>query len=158
MFFELIMEDLKANIKNNKSVLERNHMKNPSFTFNKVNELAHFVGQKYNIEIRLHFPDSSKIHELDSFGTENIGLTVDKFRKQFPIPREDIKKKAHELTCFREASDAYMYEGKEGVRVLLESGRLEIQPGAVHLWCKIDSEIVMFIDWLLQNVYLINKN
>ena len=157
MFFESIMEDLKANIENNKSVLERNHMKNPSFTFNKVNELAHFVGQKYNIEIKLHFPDSSKIHELDSFGTENIGLTVDKFRKQFPIPREDIKKKAHELSCFREANDAYMYEGKEGVRVLLESGRLEIQPGAVHLWCKIDSEIVKFIDWLLQNVYLINK-
>ena len=157
MFFESIMEDLKANIENNKSVLERNHMKNPSFTFNKVNELAHFVGQKYNIEIKLHFPDSSKIHELDSFGTENIGLTVDKFRKQFPIPREDIKKKARELSCFREASDAYMYEGKEGVRVLLESGRLEIQPGAVHLWCKIDSEIVKFIDWLLQNVYLINK-
>ena len=51
-----------------------------------------------------------------------------------------------------------MYEGKEGVRVLLESGRLEIQPGAVHLWCKIDSEIVKFIDWLLQNVYHINKN
>jgi hypothetical protein len=151
------MEDLKANIENNKSVLERNHMKNPSFTFNKVNELAHFVGQKYNIEIKLHFPDSSKIHELDSFGTENIGLTVDKFRKQFPIPREDIKKKARELSCFREASDAYMYEGKEGVRVLLESGRLEIQPGAVHLWCRIDSEIVKFIDWLLQNVYLINK-
>jgi hypothetical protein len=157
MFFESIMEDLKANIENNKSVLERNHMKNPSFTFNKVNELAHFVGQKYNIEIKLHFPDSSKIHELDSFGTENIGLTVDKFRKQFPIPREDIKKKARELSCFREASDAYMYEGKEGVRVLLESGRLEIQPGAVHLWCRIDSEIVKFIDWLLQNVYLINK-
>jgi hypothetical protein len=158
MFFELIMEDLKTNIENNKSVLERNHMKNPSFTFNKVNELAHFVGQRHNIEIKLHFPDSSKIHEIDSFGTENIGLTIDKFRKQFPIPREDIKKKARELTCFKEASDAYMYEGKEGVRVLLESGRLEIQPGAVHLWCKIDSEIVMFIDWLLQNVYLINKN
>src|SRR4030095_908312 len=130
----------------------------PTFTFNKVNELAHFVGQKYNIEIKLHFPDSSKIHELDSFGTENIGLTVDKFRKQFPIPREDIKKRAYELSCFRKASDAYMYEGKEGVRVLLESGRLEIQPGAVHLWCKIDSEIVKFIDWLLQNVYLINKD
>jgi hypothetical protein len=158
MLFVSIMEDLKANIENNKSVLERIHKKNPSLTFHKVNELAQFVGHKYNIEIKLHFPESSKIHEIDSFGTENIGLTVDKFRKKFPIPREDIKKKAHELPCFREASDAYMYEGKEGVRILLESGRLEIQPGAVHLWCKIDGEIVMFIDWLLQNVYLINKN
>ena len=51
-----------------------------------------------------------------------------------------------------------MYEGKEGVRVILESGRLEIQPGAVHLWCKINSEIVTFIDWLLQYVYLVNRN
>jgi hypothetical protein len=158
MLFVLIMEDLKRNIESNKSVLEMNLNKNPSLTYHKVNELAHFVGRRYNMEIKIHFPDSSQIHKIDSFGTENIGVTIDKSRKKFPIPREDIKKKAHELTCVREVSDAYMYEGKEGVRVILESGRLEIQPGAVHLWCKINSEIVTFVDWLLQYVYLVNRN
>ena len=147
MLFVLIMEDLKRNIESNKSVLEMNLKKNPSLTYHKVNELAHFVGRRYNMEIKIHFPDSSQIHKIDSFGTENIGVTIDKSRKKFPIPREDIKKKAHELTCVREVSDAYMYEGKEGV-----------QPGAVHLWCKINSEIVTFIDWLLQYVYLVNRN
>ena len=50
MLFVLIMEDLKRNIESNKSVLEMNLKKNPSLTYHKVNELAHFVGRRYNME------------------------------------------------------------------------------------------------------------
>ena len=60
MLFVLIMEDLKRNIESNKSVLEMNLKKNPSLTYHKVNELAHFVGRRYNMEIKIHFPDSPK--------------------------------------------------------------------------------------------------
>ena len=109
------------------------------------------------MEIKIHFPDSSKIKEISSYGTENIGVIIDKSRKKFPIPREDIKKKAGHDRVHR-SKDAYMYEGKEGIRVILKSGRIEIQPGAIHLWCNIDSEIITFIDWLMQYVYFNNKN
>ena len=54
MLFVLIMEDLKRNIESNKSVLEMNLKKNPSLTYYKVNELANFVGRRYNIELKIH--------------------------------------------------------------------------------------------------------
>jgi hypothetical protein len=151
--FGSVMEELKANIDSNKSVIESSLKKNPLLGFNKVNELAHFVGRRYNMEIRLHFPDSSRIREISSIGTENIGIVIDNSLKRFPISREEIKREAEGLADFVEATDAYMYEGKEGVRVLLRSGRLEIQPGAVHLWCKVDIQIVGYVDWLMQYVY-----
>jgi hypothetical protein len=153
MAFGSIMEELKANIDSNKSLIESSLKKNPLLGFYKVNELAHFVGRRYNMEIRLHFPDSSRIREISSFGTENIGIVIDNSRKRFPVSREEIKREAEGLADFVEARDAYMYEGKEGVRVLLRSGRLEIQPGAVHLWCKVDSQVVRYVDWLMQYVY-----
>jgi len=151
------MEELRINIDSNRSVIESSLKKNPALAFYKVNELAHFVGRRYNIEIYIHFPDSSKIKDVPSFGTENLGIIIDKSRKKFPIPRENIKRKAIEMKDFIEAKDAYMYEDKEGVQVSVISGRLEIQPGMVHLWCKIDKDVIIFVDWLMQYVYLVRK-
>src|SRR5918995_7392406 len=124
MAFGSIMEELKANIDSNKSLIESSLKKNPLLGFYKVNELAHFVGRRYNMEIYNYFPDSSKIKEVISFGTENLGIIIDKSRKKFPIPKEHIKRKALDMKDFIEAKDAYMYEDKEGVRVLVTSGRL----------------------------------
>ena len=59
--FGTIMEELKANIDSNKSVIELSVKKNPLLGFNKVNELAQLVGRRYNMDIRLHFPDSSSL-------------------------------------------------------------------------------------------------
>jgi hypothetical protein len=80
---------------------------------------------------------------------------VDKFRKTFPVPREAIKNKAVELVPGSKAQDAYMYEGKEGVKVLLQNGRIEVLPGSIHLWCRIDPPVTKYADWLMQNVYLV---
>ena len=157
MLFSSVMEELRMNIDSNRSVIESSIKKNPALAFYKVNELAHFVGRRYNMEIYIHFPDSSKIKDVSSFGTENLGIIIDKSRKKFPIPKEDIKRKALDMKDFIEAKDAYMYEDKEGLQVSVISGRLEIQPGMVHLWCKIDRDVISFVDWLMQYVYLVRK-
>jgi hypothetical protein len=53
-----------------------------------------------------------------------------------------------------QAHDAYMYEGKEGVKIIVENGRIEVLPGSIHLWCKVDDEkLKNYVDWLMQNVY-----
>jgi len=79
---------------------------------------------------------------------------VDKFRKTFPVPREEVKKKAIELLGgSAEPQDAYMYEGKEGIRVVMPQGRIEILPGSVHFWCRIDDRVKSYADWLMQNLY-----
>ena len=157
MLFSSVMEELRMNIDSNRSAIESSIKKNPARAFYKVNELAHFVGRRYNMEIYIHFPDSSKIKDVPSFVTENLDIIIDKSRKKFPIPKEDIKRKALDMKDFIEAKDAYMYEDKEGLQVSVISGRLEIQPGMVHLWCKIDREVISFVDWLMQYVYLVRK-
>src|SRR3712207_8481472 len=57
-----------------------------------------------------------------SYGTENISLVVDKFRRVFPIPKEIVKQKAIELIGNdAEPKDAYTYEGKEGAKIIIMS-------------------------------------
>ena len=157
VLFSALVGELKSNIHNNRNALYAILKKNPNLAYQKVNEIAVFTGSHYNLNLQLHFPDSKKIYDVNSYGTENIGIVVDKFRKTFPIPREDIKRKAIEIMGNNiQPQDAYMYEGKEGIKVILENGRIEILPGSIHLWCKIDEKkLKSYCDWLMQNVYFL---
>jgi hypothetical protein len=86
-----------------------------------------------------------------------VGIVVDKFRRTFPIPRDKVKQQAEQmLGPEAKAQDAYMYEGKEGVKVVMPGGgRLEVLPGSIHLWCNVDGDSVRaYADWLMENVYL----
>ena len=153
--FASLMEDLKRNIELNKDSLAKILRKSPNLAYQKVNELATFTGSRYGVDLQLHFPVAGKISDLDSYGTENIRIVVDKFRKTFPVPREEVKKKAVELLGVdAKPQDAYMYEGKEGVRVVMPAGRIEILPGSVHFWCKIDDRVSSYATWLMENLYV----
>jgi hypothetical protein len=69
------------------------------------------------------------------------------------MPREQVKSQAIKVLDTIRVEDAYMYEGKEGVRVITKSGRLEVLPGSVHLWCRIDQPVKYYVDWLMDMVY-----
>jgi hypothetical protein len=154
--FSKILDDLKFNIDTNRSFFEKILKKNPSLVYSKINEIAQFVGSRYGIELRIHFPDPAKIYAVDSYGKENIGIVVDRFKKNFSLPREIIKTKAIETIPHATASDAYMYEGKEGVRISFKQGRIELLPGSIHIWCTLDKEIEDYINWLFNNVLVIS--
>lgn len=158
MIFSDLISDLRLNFMANKAVLEELARKNSNLAFARINEIAHFVGKRYNLDLQLHFPDSRKISDFDLYGRENIGIIVDKFRKNFIISREIVKSKAAASIPGAQVLDAYMYESKEGVRVILKNGRIEILPGSVHIWCLIDSYIENYINWLLAEVFVSKKN
>lgn len=149
-----LMTELKDNIDLNKDLIQSILNKNPNMVYQKINEISLITGSRYNINLQLHFPDPKKISEVESFGEENIGIVIDKFRRKFPISRENIKLKAIELLGNVKAQDAYMYEGKEGVKIIFENGRIEVLPGSCHFWCKIDERVKSYGDWLMSNVYL----
>jgi hypothetical protein len=156
--FSALLKELKSNIDYNRKALENSLKVNPSLTYQKVNEITHSVGSRYRLNLQIHFPDSRRLSVIDSYGTENLGIVFDKHRKRFPIQREAVKKKALELFSASKAEDAYMYEGKEGVRVTFAEGRLEILPGSIHLWCNVENEGVKdYVDWLFENVYDLDK-
>ena len=158
--FTNIMSDLQLNIERNHDVLVAALKRSQNIAYQKVNEIALFVGSRHGVNLQIHFPISGKITELATYGTENIGIVVDKFRKTFPVPREIVKQKATEILGNEaKPQDAYMYEGKEGVKVIITSngGRIEVLPGSVHFWCRIDERIKTYGDWLMQNVYFYDK-
>ncbi len=154
--FSSLITDLTNNIDSNMEFFKTTLTKKPTLVYYKLNELSNFVGSRYNLKLEIHFPNSSKIYSLDEYGKENISIVIDKFRKAFPIPREQIKQEA--INSFKNASviDAYMYEGKEGIKIVFNDkikSRIEILPGSFHLWVKIDKDVEKFCNWLLLNVY-----
>lgn len=156
MMFSKIIEDLKMNFNTNRNFFVKYSKSNPNMIYSKINDIAQFVGSRYGIDLKLHFPDPSKIYLLDSYGSENIGIVVDRFKKNFSISRELIKSKAVETIPGASVSDAYMYEGKEGVRILFNKGRLELLPGSIHIWSQIDKDVENYVNWILTNVLVKN--
>ena len=156
MSFSNLYSDLLYNIKYHNNEIQQALKKNPNSAYQYVNQLSEFTGSRYNVTLNLHFPDPKKIYDVENYGKENLGLVVDKFRKKFPIPRDVIKQKAMELLENVTPQDAYMYEGKEGLKILSPQGRIEILPGSIHIWCRIDENLIKFCDWLIQQVLLIN--
>ncbi|MEO9319906.1 MAG: hypothetical protein ABI361_04465 [Nitrososphaera sp.] len=154
-----LLTELRANVESNRASIEVSLSKSPNMAYRQVNELAKFVGLRHSLDLQLHFPNPASITDVSSYGSENVGIVFDKFKRNFPIPRDVIKQKAAEVLGSEiKAQDAYMYEGKEGVRVIIKVGqRIEILPGSVHFWCKIDSQVRDFGDWLLENVYAVRK-
>jgi hypothetical protein len=158
MSFSQLHSDLLYNLKYHNNDIQQALKKSPNSVYQYVNQLSEFTGSRYNVNLNLHFPDPKKIYDVENYGMENLGLVVDKFRKRFPIPRDTIKQKAVELLGEVTPQDAYMYEGKEGLKILFPQGRIEILPGSIHLWCRIDENLAKFCDWLMQNVLLTNQS
>ena len=156
MSFSNLYSDLLFNIKFHDKQIKESLKKNPNLAYQLLNQLSEFTGSRYHVILNLHFPDSKKIYDVENYGTENLSMVVDKFRKTFPIPRDIIKQKAVEFLGEVTPLDAYMYEGKEGLKILTSQGRIELLPGSIHLWCKIDEDLKKFCDWLMQEVFLIN--
>ena len=155
MSFSSITAELRNELGSNMPQIRMLVKKNPAIAFTTINEIASRVGKKYGINLSLNFPQRGKIEDFESYGTENIGMVFQRNSKSFPISRDLIKSKAMELLDNPQVHDAYMYEGKEGVRITLESSRLEILPSSLHVWGKFNDDISKFCDWLLINCYQI---
>jgi hypothetical protein len=148
-----LLNELKIEIESKKENMRILVNRNPQRAYAELNQIAYMVGTKYGIQLQFHFPDTRKINDVDSYGNENLSIVVDKHKKQFPIPRDSIKEKAKAILGEVETKDAYMYEGKEGLKIFLNEGRLDILPGSIHLWCRIDENVKKFVDWLMLECY-----
>ena len=158
MSFEAITTSLERELKSNLPQIRFMLKKNPAMAYTKITEIGTQVGTKYNIKLLVNFSKKEKIYDFDSYGTQDLSIIVDMEKKNFPINREIIKSKAKELLGKVKAEDAYMYEGKEGVKVFLDSGRIDILPHSLHVWCKFSDKVTKFCNWLLDEVYLVNPS
>jgi hypothetical protein len=163
MIFTTITKDLQKELKSNLPQIMVLLKKQPAIAYKKIGELGKEVGKKYNIELLVNFPHRGKIENFDMYGKQDLSFIVDMEKTRFPIERSIIKEKAKEIFGDVETEDAYMYEGKEGVKVFLgpsnESGRkeerIDILPHSLHVWYEFTDKVTEFCDWLLENVYLV---
>lgn len=151
--FSLIVSELRKELASNMPQIRILLKKNPAMAFTTINEIASKIGKRHGLVLSLNFPQRGKIEDFESYGTENIGLVFYRNPRNFPISRDLIKSKAAETMEGAQINDAYMYEGKEGVRVVSDGIRLDVLPASLHVWGKFDKRTVEFCDWLLANCY-----
>ena len=165
MIFTTITEDLQKELKKNLAQIRFLLKKNPAIAYKTIGEIGKDVGKKYNIELLVNFPHRGKIENFDMYGKQDLSFIVNMEKTNFPIKRSIIKEKAKEFFGDVETEDAYMYEGKEGVKVFLgpanEAGRkedrIDILPHSLHVWYEFTEPVTNFCNWLLENVYLMKE-
>ncbi len=153
MSFSTITKDLQKELKSNLPQIRFLIKKSEGIAYKKTTEIGFEVGEKYNIKLIVNFPHRGKITDFDSYGTQDLSIIVDQSKTNFPIKRSIVKDKAKEIFGDVKVEDAYMYEGKEGVKVFFEKGRIDILPHSLHIWCKFTEKVTEYCDWLLEKVY-----
>lgn len=157
MIFSEITSELQQQLKSNLPQIRLLLKRNPAMAYTKITEIGFGVGRKYKIQLIVNFPQRGKIEDFDSYGMQDLSMIIDRERKNFPIQRSIIKEKAKETFGDIQVDDAYMYEGKEGVKVFPHGGRIDILPHSVHIWCKFDEKVTSYCNWLLVNVYQLGQ-
>ena len=157
MIFSELTSDLQAQLKRDMAQIRFLIKKNQGMAYTRIVEIGKEVGKKYNIKLVVNFPKEGRIDEFDMYGKRDLSLIIDYERKRFPIDRELIKQKAKEMLGDIKTEDAYMYEGKEGVRVFTDNWKIDILPHSVHIWTEFNENVTAFCDWLMENVYQMKK-
>ena len=160
MLFTTITEDLQKELKKNFAQIRFLIKKNPAIAYKEILEIGKKVGEKYNIELLVNFPHEGKIDNFDMYGKQDLSFLVDKEKRRFPIDRETIKEKAKEILGNVKTEDAYMYEDKEGARIIFNDNiqdKIDILPHSLHVWYEFTEPVTEFCNWLLENVYLMKE-
>ena len=158
--FKTITDDLQKTLKSNLPQIRFLLKKNPGMAYKEIGEIGKNVGKKYNIELLVNFPHEGKIDNFEMYGKQDLSLIIDMEKKRFPIDRSIIKQKAIELLGEIKTEDAYMYEDKEGVRIIFNNNiqdKIDILPHSLHIWYEFTQPVTEFCEWLLQNVYLMKE-
>ena len=159
--FKTITEDLQKTLKSNLPQIRFLLKKNPGMAYKEIGEIGKKVGKKYNIELLVNFPHEGKIDNFEMYGKQDLSLIIDMEKKRFPIDRGIIKEKALEILGDIKTEDAYMYEDKEGVRIIFNDNiqdKIDILPHSLHIWYEFTQPVTEFCEWLLENVYLLKNS
>ena len=155
--FKTITEDLQKTLKSNLPQIRFLLKKNPGMAYKEIGEIGKGGGKKYNIELLVNFPHEGKIDDFEMYGKQDLSLIIDMEKKRFPMDRSIIKEKASEILGDIKTEDAYMYEDKEGVRIIFNNNiqdKIDILPHSLHVWYEFTQPVTEFCEWLLENVYL----
>ncbi len=157
MSFSVMTGDLQARLKSNLPQVRILLKRNPAIAYSRITEIGRDAGRRYGVDLIVNFPHEGKIDEFDMYGRRDLSIILDRTKTRFPIGRDTIKQKAREVLGGVRAEDAYMYEGKEGVKIFFEDGRIDILPHSIHIWCEFTARVTEFCNWVMSEVYLLGR-
>ena len=157
MIFTEIIQDLQIQLKKDLAQIRFLLKNNPAMAYTRIVQIGEETGRRYNIKLIVNFPQEGKIEQFDYYGKRDLSLIIDREKRKFPINRSIIKNKALEIFGNIRVEDAYMYEGKEGVRAYAPGGKIDILPHSLHIWTLFDDNVTKYCDWLMENVYQVSK-
>ena len=64
--FSALMQEFRDNVAQNRDAFLSMAKKNPHMAYQKVNELAFFVGSRHGVHLQLHFPVPEQLSDVDS--------------------------------------------------------------------------------------------
>jgi len=146
-----IVQDLWQTLEKHRKEYERflNEAKLEGFW--AINRIAARVGDKWGVFIQVNFPPGRSIRNLEKLGHQDLSILVHRERRSFQgITEEELKEAFRALNPVSYDSTGFGYEG---FRVKLASGRIDILPGGIHIWCEITPEVCKFLDWLFIQAY-----
>jgi hypothetical protein len=82
-------------------------------------------------------------------------------KKGFFMDRGIIKEKVLEILGDIKREEAYMYEDKEGVRIIFNDNiqdKIDILSYLLNMWYEFTQQVTEFCEWLLENVYLLKNS
>ncbi len=153
MSFSEITRDLQSVLRSNLPQIRLLLKRNPAMGYTRITELGRGVGKKYGMKLVVNFPKKGRIDEFEMYGRRDLSMIMDLQKKRFPIKREAMRQKAQEFFADARIEDAYMDEGKEGLKVFFDDGRIDILPHSLHVWCEFTGPVTQYCDWLLENAY-----
>ena len=152
--FTRITSDLQDQLRRDLAQIALLLRQNPAMGYTRIVGIGKKVGRKYGVNLVVNFPKEGRINEYDMYGRRDLSLIIDYERKKFPVPRDTIKARVHEIFGDSvKTQDAYMYEDKEGVRVYTDEWKIDILPHSLHIWTIFDERVTALCDWLLETVY-----
>ena len=145
-----IVQDLWQDLEKHREKYEHYLEEGKFEAFAAINRIASEVAGKWGVFLQVNFPPGRSM-QMGKVGHRDLSILVHKERRSFQEVTQDELKEAFRLL------DPVSYDnagfGYEGFEVKLASGRIDILPGGVHLWCEITLEILRFLDWLFINAY-----
>lgn len=155
MSFSQMVGELEGELTSNLAQIRLLLRRSPASAYARIVEIGSGVGARYGMKLIVNFPERERIHEHSMYGRRDVSIIVDREKTRFPISRSRIKDEAVRHLPGARAEDAYMYEGKEGVKVFHDGGRIDILPHSVHVWCEFTPQVRLYCDWLMENVYML---
>ena len=158
-----IFESLEKEIKKNKDRFEELKTTNKFLLYNELNRIAYDIGKKNDFILQINFLSNIELNDIDKFGKRNLtimkksafeSIASGKNKRKFMnLTIEKLKDKTTEIIDKSEIKKIFKYEGKEGYRIILQSGRIEILPGVILIWCDITDKIIELIEWIFKFEY-----